>query len=440
LAGYLESKLPAALVPSYWMKLEQLPLTANGKLDRKNLPAPEATRRESDYQAPRTDAEQALARVYAHVLGQKQVGIGDDFFELGGDSIKAIQIVARMRNEGYEVSVADVFRHPKIEQLGDHVQRAVAQLQEGAVEGTVVATPIQRWFLEAGHPQRSHWNQAVVLRRAQGYDREIVTRALRAIVDHHDALGAVLVGDQLSYLKRGERPVVVEQVEVRGDEWRAELAAAATQLQASMDLAQPPLIKAAVCTTPEGGYLLVVVHHLVIDGVSWRILIEDLESAYVQLEQGQTATLPARTHSFKMWAERLAAYAATDEASRQYEYWHRICTEPCVDLPGDRDQRRSALRTRSRAGGVDWSGHRSRPPRGPRPRGDPLRRQHHSHGRLVHQPLSDPARSLAGRPWCAPLPHERSAQGDSAEGRRLRHSAVPRAVARRRHAGAHCPG
>lgn len=332
----LEAKLPAHMVPTAWVTLDKLPLTTNGKVDRKALPEPETNRSAEAYVAPRTDAQKALAEIFEHVLGVRDIGLADSFFQLGGDSIKAIQIAARARTAGYLVSVAEVFRYPTIDQLAERVQRLSGEsATEPTVEGDAPATPIQRWFLEATHAQRSHWNQAVVLQRAQGYDAAHVTAALKALVDHHDALGAVLSGSTLHYLKPVDRRVVVDRFEVEGADWREGFAAAATQVQASLDLEHGPLIKAAIGATPAGDFLLVVVHHLVVDGVSARILLEDLETAYAQVERGEPVKLPARTHSFQRWAQRLATYAQSLELRGQYPYWKDICGRTCASLPGE---------------------------------------------------------------------------------------------------------
>ncbi|MXO81562.1 non-ribosomal peptide synthetase, partial [Paenibacillus sp. OT2-17] len=188
----LGQELPSYMVPSYFIWLEQMPLTPNGKIDRKALPAPEGSLQSgADYVEPRTAPERALVTVWQSVLGVPTVGILDNFFDLGGDSIKAIQIVSRAFQAGYKLDMKDLFRYPIIATLAPHMHEVSRMADQGEVSGETALLPIQHWFFAQERERPQHFNQAVMLYRAEGFDETAVRQVMDHIVKHHDALRTV---------------------------------------------------------------------------------------------------------------------------------------------------------------------------------------------------------------------------------------------------------
>ncbi|HHK3014645.1 TPA: amino acid adenylation domain-containing protein, partial [Pseudomonas aeruginosa] len=339
----LKASLPEHMVPAHLLFLERLPLTANGKLDRRALPAPDASRLQRDYTAPRSELEQRLAAIWADVLKLGRVGLDDNFFELGGDSIISIQVVSRARQAGIRLAPRDLFLHQTIRGLaGVAVEgRGLACAEQGPISGSTPLLPIQQMFFELDIPRRQHWNQSVLLEPGQALDGTLLETALQALLAHHDALR---LGFRLEDGTWRAEHRAVEAGEVLL--WQQSVAdgqaleALAEQVQRSLDLGSGPLLRALLATLGDGSQrLLLVIHHLVVDGVSWRILLEDLQTAYRQLQAGQAVALPAKTSAFKAWAERLQAHARDGGLEGERGYWlaqlEGVSTElPCDDREG----------------------------------------------------------------------------------------------------------
>jgi non-ribosomal peptide synthase protein (TIGR01720 family) len=322
LRRWLQERLPDAMVPGTVMVLDALPLTAHGKLDRAALPAPEAPARATAPSADASDAELRLAQVWAATLGVDAVGPDDNFFELGGDSILSIKLAARAADAGIFFSTKDLFERQTVRELAQVVSSTrKVEAEQGPIVGPVPLTPIQRWFFEQDLAEAHHFNQAASIAVPPAVDAELLVRALRAVVAHHDAL-------QLRFDAGEARGVPFDgQLAVVSADMSAIAPAAVPgaldrvggRLQASLALGGP-LVRVGLVTHGPGRRrrLLIVIHHLAVDGVSWRILIEDLWNAYERLASGLPASLPPKTTSYRAWAQRLAEHAAElDEAA----YW-----------------------------------------------------------------------------------------------------------------------
>jgi non-ribosomal peptide synthase protein (TIGR01720 family) len=318
------------MVPSFFVQLKAMPLTANGKVNRQMLPAPDASRPElkDSYVPPRTPLEEKLANLWAEVLKVERVGIQDNFFELGGDSIISIQIVARAHQVGIELAPKQLFENQTIAELA-----AVASLnqdvmaEQGMVTGSVPLTPIQHWFFEQNQPDSHHWNQAVLLQVQQALDPVLLQKAVQRLLEHHDALRLRFVKaesgwEQINADFNGMVPFqCLDLSTLSPEQQKAAIEEAATELQTSLNLAEEPLMRVALFNLGDSQRLLIVIHHLAVDGVSWRILLEDLQTAYKQLSRGETIALPAKTTSFKHWAERLRKYAQSEVVRQEQDYW-----------------------------------------------------------------------------------------------------------------------
>ncbi|MCP4655581.1 MAG: amino acid adenylation domain-containing protein, partial [bacterium] len=290
LRGFLKERLPEAMVPSAFVLLEALPLTPNGKVDRAALARrtlPDRAAPQDEFVPPRTPTEVALARIWSRVLGVEQVGMRDNFFELGGDSILSIQVVSGARQEGLVLTPREVFDQPTLGELAAVVATATGGLgDQGPVTGELPLTPIQRWFFEWQLGASHHFNQALMLEVRERLEPAWLERALAVLLEHHDALRLRFsrVGGK-KWRQVNERPGTAApfaQVDLSALEAARQgpaLAAAAAAVQGSLDLARGPLVRLVLFDfgSQRTARLHWVIHHLAVDGVSWRILLEDLE-------------------------------------------------------------------------------------------------------------------------------------------------------------------
>ncbi len=327
LRRHLAGKLPQYMIPAQFVLLEQLPLTSNGKIDRIILQRPVATMPEDkQYLAPATPLEALLADIFAKVLGLQRVSMNDDFFRMGGDSIKAIQISSRLHREGFQLDIKNIFANPGISQLAGFIQPVKRQIDQAFVTGRAGLTPIQQEFLYSDFRRKHHYNQAVLLTPGQRLHAAFVRPLLETLVDHHDALRMNFRQETQEWLQFNEAShrwdIQVEEFELRGnnDEPKA-LAGTLKEIQESLRLDGGYLIRAAIMHLTDGDRLLLLVHHLVVDGISWRILLEDIGQLYRQTRQGLQLSLPPKTDSFLRWTEFLSAYAGSDRFIREQAYW-----------------------------------------------------------------------------------------------------------------------
>ncbi|MGK3959181.1 non-ribosomal peptide synthase/polyketide synthase [Sorangium sp. So ce118] len=335
LRSYVQSKLPEHMVPAAFVELSALPLTANGKLDHKALPAPEQTRPEqgSAFVAPRTPVEDVLAGIWSKLLRIQDVGVEDNFFTLGGDSILAIQVISQAQQAGLRLSVRQIFQHQTIAALAELAEvTAGPTAAQGVVTGPVALTPIQRWFFELERTDPHHYNQAVLLEVRERLKLEALERAVRHLVHHHDALRLRFRREGAAILQSNagaDEAVTVATVDLSAvavAEQAPAIERAAAEVQASLCLETGPLMQVVwLDLGPErSSRLLWVIHHLAVDWVSWRILLEDLETCYRQACRGEALRLPPKTTSFQQWAERLTAYAHAEATQQELSYWRSL--------------------------------------------------------------------------------------------------------------------
>ncbi|MCG7409240.1 amino acid adenylation domain-containing protein [Paenibacillus sp. ACRRX] len=344
--------MPSYMIPSYFVQLEQMPLAPNGKLDRKLLPAPEGSLHTgAEYVAPRVDMEKTLATVWQAVLGIERVGVLDHFFELGGDSIKSIQVASRLQQAGYKLEIRDLFKYPTIAQLQAHLQPISRLADQGEVTGLVPLTPIQHWFFEQNFAESHHFNQSIMLFRKEGFNVTALRAALNKLVEHHDALRIVIRKTAQDGYASWNRAIAdgnlfgLEEADVTQlADPGAAIEAKANEIQSGMNLEAGPLVKAGLFHGTDGDHLLLVVHHMVIDGVSWRILLEDIASGYEQAQKGESIRFPVKTDSFQIWAEQLAAYANSPSSEKERAYWESIVKTEVSSLSKDFEVERTFQR------------------------------------------------------------------------------------------------
>ncbi|MFS2197920.1 amino acid adenylation domain-containing protein [Pseudomonas sp. Pseusp3] len=330
LKAWLLGSLPEYMVPTYLMPLDALPVTANGKLDRKTLPQPDAAPQQA-FVAPQDAMQSALAQIWQDVLGAERVGLEDNFFELGGDSIISIQVVSRARQVGIRLSPRDLFQYQTVRSLALVAAfDSRSTIDQGPVSGEVILTPAQHYFFEQAIAQHQHWNQSLLLTPRQVLNPQVLERALVAVINHHDALRLRFIDGTEGWQQRHAAPVECAGLWLRRASSSEALTALCDEAQRSLDLASGPLLRALLVSLDDGSQrLLLVVHHLAVDGVSWRVLLEDLQQAYRQV------ALPEKTSAYQAWAVHLQQHAGTVGA--QMPYWQAQLAD-ARDLPCDNPQ------------------------------------------------------------------------------------------------------
>ncbi|MBB3239092.1 amino acid adenylation domain-containing protein/non-ribosomal peptide synthase protein (TIGR01720 family) [Pseudomonas sp. Tn43] len=313
----LAAELPAYMVPAVWVEVPALPLTTNGKIDRKALAALPLPQTQEDYAAPRNELETLLCQLFGELLGEsltggREVGTTDSFFALGGDSILGLKLISRLREQGYSLTPKDLFRSPTPAALAQVASPLLTLAEQGDVTGAMPLMPLHQWFFDQQQPQAAYWNQSVLADSDRRLQPTLVQATLGRLVAHHDAL-------RLRF------------AEVDG-QWQAHIAAVSParlvcceqpeqlqQVAQSLDLQHGPLFAAALLEgEPQRLYL--VAHHLVVDAVSWTPLLEDFQQLYQGLERGENPGLPAKTTSYRQWAEHLHAHAG--KVSAEQRYWN----------------------------------------------------------------------------------------------------------------------
>ena len=335
---WLSARLPEYFVPAVFVGLRALPRTPNGKLDRRALPEPPAPGTggdEADFAAPRTATEATLAEIWAQVLKVPRVGIHDNYFALGGDSIQVLQLVAQAREAGLDVSPKSVFSNPTVADLARTTGAApgTAAVMADDLSGALPLTPIQQWFFAQEFEAAHHWNQSVLLTVRARLEVEQIEAALRTVVAHHPMLRARFNVDATGRWSARVAKTAPESLSFGVVRWStaAELTAACAAEQAALDFGKGPLVRALWLEHTDGTQrrLFVVVHHLVVDGVSWRILLGDLWSAYEGVE------LPRATVSSAAWAGWLQHAVGDAALMAEAEHWQALAARPVTRLPQD---------------------------------------------------------------------------------------------------------
>ncbi len=341
LREHLLGSLPEYMVPNYLIQLDVMPLSANGKINRKNLPEPAIQiDRTEDYVPPQDKVGMVLASVWEEVLGINNVGIRNNFFSLGGDSIKAIQVITRLHKHKLKLQVKDIFQYQTIEELSKCVTSLDKKSNNEEVIGKIVITPMQNWLLDRGFKFMHHYNLAFMLYRKERFNDDIVRRVFSKIIEHHDALRIVFNIEDLK-IEEENKPFTPGMLQLSifnlTDEadYKEEMLLEANRLQAGIDLKNGPLIKLGLFKTNDGDHLLIIVHQLVIDHVSWRIIFEDFTSGYLQASNNQEIILQDKTDSFKKWSHEIYKYSNSEAIKNETAYWKRIEKTAVPEVPKD---------------------------------------------------------------------------------------------------------
>ncbi|MGY0035002.1 condensation domain-containing protein [Pedobacter sp. NJ-S-72] len=334
IVAYLKDKLPDYMIPSILLPIENIPLTPNGKIDRKALPEPgDVIVSASDYVAPRNPMEQTLTAIWQDLLGVSKVGIHDNFFELGGDSIVTIQVVSRSKRAGYDLHPKDLFIYQTVEKLSALLLARKSNevtAEQGHLVGTAGLLPIQQWFFEAPGPNPSHFNQQVLLSIDKDTEPATLVAAVEQLVTYHDALRfaykAGVHGWEQHYGQPAGALKIFDLQKLPSHQLPEEIEAICDQTQRSLDIEQGILFSAVLILTPETDayHLLFVGHHLAVDGVSWRILMEDMGLLIAHPDQQATIVLGHKSSSYRQWHSALVSYGQRRRLLDQQGYWEKV--------------------------------------------------------------------------------------------------------------------
>ena len=348
LRSHLLSKVPEYMVPSIFITLDTLPLTPSGKIDRKALPQPNSAKMPThEYVPPRKKIEKALVEIWATVLHKepKSIGIHDNFFELGGDSILSIQVASRAHKQGIVVTTRQLFEHQTIEKLAHHAKNISIKIDQAAIKGELSLLPIQRWFLQGEIQGKFHFHQSFLLQVPESFNLNFLRLFTNALIKRHDALRLCFsYNEKLESWKATHIPlsdslvdriIVKESIQGKTLDQRKEfILAKGKSIKNNFSIDQVPLLKIVYfkADTSTDSRLLLVAHHLIIDGVSWRIIFDDLISSFQQWQKRKILSLSSKTSSYQRWGAKIAE--CRNIFFSQKDYWLKMLA-PAPFIPRD---------------------------------------------------------------------------------------------------------
>lgn len=344
LRSYLKDLLPEYMIPSFLTQLEALPYNESGKIDRSRLPKSEIIRSEKaeSGELPLSEKEEILRNIWEDVLKVRDIGTKDNFFELGGDSILSIQVVAKAREAGIPLTVKQIFQNPTISELAASDRTSAPIFASGGtVSGELPLTPIQQWFFEGIKISPDYWNQSLLLLVNRKLNVSVLQQAVIHVAEHHDSFRLRFRRTNGSWIQyyADERPdsrtfTYFDLEGILGSDRELAFRQNCADMQKSLNLEKGPLLRTALTrfSQSEDDRLFIVAHHLIMDNLSWRILLEDLYRTYLHIEKtGRPDTLSKGT-SYKYWSLKLNEYSLTEEVSGQIPFWQSMLSEECMQL------------------------------------------------------------------------------------------------------------
>lgn len=323
-------RVPAYMIPAAWAVLDSMPLQSTGKIDRAKLPKQElvALKRSNEIVIATSATETLLIEIWKTVLGISDLGITDNFFELGGDSIKIIQVISRLRNKGFALEAKRFYEEPTITAIAQFLMPDNTRVDKDPVVGPVRLSPVQDWFFRHCKGPVAHFNQSVLLDCKTRIDVAKLTQVVDYLQTKHDALRMQYIAQPDGSYQQICQPeglqVAIDVVDFDEESSEAALAEM-NRLQASIELQTGPLLKCLLLRTDQKDKLFIVTHHLVVDGVSWRLLLEELEAIYtsVAIDGGELPTV-FRSDSYRDWTEWLFNFSLSDEITAARNYWDSL--------------------------------------------------------------------------------------------------------------------
>ncbi|MEM8908731.1 MAG: condensation domain-containing protein, partial [Bacteroidota bacterium] len=330
------------MVPNKVVELSAMPLTRNGKIDRNALPDPiYQNEGEENYVVAQDEVQAQFVAIWKELLQVNRIGIHDNFFEMGGDSIITIQLVRRLKKKGFHLLPKDVFDYPTIAELAKIASQTAQHIiaEQGVLNGAVDLLPIQQWFLEKDYANRNYFNQAVLLQVDANLESDTLEKGVQALMEQHDVLRLTFTKEEANWTQcygTASNELIVEDLtKVDARERAVAITAICEKYQADLDLEKGDLVRAVLIKTGEAkNRLLLAIHHLAVDGVSWRILIDHLGMAIAALQAEEAIDWGTKTSSYRDWSNYLKTYANSASVNRQLSYWTSIVSNPQT-LPVD---------------------------------------------------------------------------------------------------------
>jgi len=333
LKSHVKRFFPSYMVPTYFMELQSFPLLTNGKVDYDSLPFPGAIMESvSEYHPPENEQEALLVEIWESLLAKSNISTIDNFFEIGGDSIKAIQMISRLRQRGFACNIQSLLIQPTIKQLVPLLKKISPRVSQNPVTGPVKLTPIQKWLLQKNDLSCvQHFNQSMMLFRSSGFQPQTIELVFKKLTEHHDALRMIYKKEKnlIQQWNRGVDNVafslkVIDLKKESLKETEQIIERKTAETHTSIELDTGPLVKLVLFQTKQGDHLLIVIHHLVIDVYSWQILLEDFSTAYQQVQLNKRIDLPLKTHSFQEWSDTLHRHAQGLALQKEIKYWQEV--------------------------------------------------------------------------------------------------------------------
>jgi amino acid adenylation domain-containing protein/non-ribosomal peptide synthase protein (TIGR01720 family) len=358
LRQFLGQGLPEFMIPKYFIALEKFPLTVNGKIDKRALPDPariSESEAAPEYVAPRNETEDRIAKIWQEMFGKKQIGIHEDFFSMGGDSVRAIQMSSRFSEANLPLKARDMFQYPTIARLAEIADARCSESAIAAVPdtvppvGEVPLTAISRWFFKEFSADPHHFCHCAIFHARQGFDEAALRAAFSKIHEHHDILRSVfLMPDAekppVHRITDSEYPLWFETADLSAPDSDNSVTAYAEGMARRINLEKGTMMKAALIRSQDGDRFLIMGHHLVLDRVSWNILMEDLSRAYTLSISGEPISLPQKTDAFRTWAMGIQKFSTSHALLREKPYWQSVEDLQVPDLPFDYPSQNGRMR------------------------------------------------------------------------------------------------
>ncbi|WBW96384.1 amino acid adenylation domain-containing protein [Oceanirhabdus sp. W0125-5] len=350
LKKWLVSFVPKYMIPVDFIYLKEFPLTPNGKVDIKKLP--EGNQIEKEFISSRNDIEDSLVQVLQEILGVNEISMNDNFYQLGGDSIKAIQIASKLKNMGLEIKVKDILSQDAIEEIAASIEIISENIiiDQEVQSGNIMKTPITEWFFSQNFINENYYNQSVLLECKEKLNSVEIEKAMKKLIEHHDILRLNYNKDKKELFYNNEylnNRIIIEEYNISqysSNEQEGKIKEIGSKIKASFDIQKDVLIKVCIFNRGEVGQtILFTAHHLIVDGVSWRILLDDFGTVIEQIKANEEVKLPLKTHSFKEWSIKLNDYV-NDINKNEKEYWNKE-KEKKFTYPIDHDLGESSVKS-----------------------------------------------------------------------------------------------
>jgi len=333
LKKFLATKIPDFMIPDIFVPLNEIPLTPHGKVDKKELPVEYSL---PNYVAPVNQIETVLISIWAELLEAEKIGRHDNFFERGGDSIIGIQVVSRMKRAGYNLQVGDIFEYETISKIAEFLISKSTPVEfsseQEMLAGSCGLLPVQQWFLNKSRSDKNHFNQALVLEIDKGISSDEVNQVMKLLIRHHDSLRLSFTLDDGGWSSRyntakKQYVEVIDLTTIPSSGVPSSVEEVANRFHSQLDVSNGDIIRTVLMQTTKHearNRLLFIIHHLVVDWVSWRILLEDFKEVVSQLKTGNQVKLTMKSNSYRAWHDALVRYGNSDKVSIQYSYWESI--------------------------------------------------------------------------------------------------------------------